>query len=378
MPRIFDFSRLRDGFHTSSHDAQATSISSPSFNILSSQNHPITVCIVYGVVSLLANFLQNYLREVYAYSHPIEMTLCQVILLLCFLLVLRYFKHSSFPISPLPMVKHVYPIVLCSVVKVCANHFAQPHLNISSFTVFRRLTTVFVLWFETFTTKTNLSVQKHICILSLVISAMVSETSELRWSPIGFLLTLVSDITTAGELVFTHRCLHQDPQQQISSLLWSTNLVSLPFLVLPWYFAEPYAIPSWDSRSLPDPVKRIQRPEWQSSQSGINTGQIAMDASIDLNFCVIFFVAVFAMLLVRVATVYCIHQTSSLTTSVIGNIKNLLSWVMQELLFPTNVVVEARVALAALFNALSFIGYIYLVQPKGSKSSRSSWFDAEF
>ncbi|CAN8076965.1 unnamed protein product [Agarophyton chilense] len=190
------------------------------------------------------------------------------------------------------------PCTLFFVANVTVGLSALSRVNIPMFSAFRRLTVLFVMAAEYVMLHRTHAPAVVISVVVLTFGAFVSALGDVTFTLVGYALVFLNNALTAAYLASIKRVmtdLHLDP----TSLLYYTNVLGFPIVLCIALFTG----------------------DTQSAIYRYHTDPNLRDSPAFLT--ALCFVAISAFC-VNLSTTICTHITSPLTTSVAGQVKNVL------------------------------------------------------
>jgi hypothetical protein len=269
-----------------------------------SQHQIVFVLFFFAGSSLGAVFVNKACLTHYRFSHPFIIMLGQAVSAVICMSVLSRFRPNILTIAPVKkedMSRLALPTALF-VANVSVGLSALTLVNIPMFSAFRRLTVLFVMLAEfVFLRRTHSRrVVASVCLLAA--GAFVSAVGDVTFSRLGYTLVFLNNILTATYLASIKRVM-RDLNLDPLSLLYYTALIA----ICPVAFI---CIVSGDLRAAVDAYS--SRPDLQSSIFFVPSLLLVAASA----FCV------------NLSTSLCTHATSPLTTSVVGQVKNVLQTVL--------------------------------------------------
>eukprot|EP00899_Mesostigma_viride_P027995 jgi/Mesvir1/8380/Mv12626-RA.1 len=209
--------------------------------------------------------------------------------------LLRRWKVLNFPDFDLQVAKKVFPLTLCWWIYVVSGLTALRYLNVPMFGVLRRSTTAFVLLGEVALFRKWPSLDSVGAVALMIVGAMVAGFTDLTFSLPGYLYVFLCAISTAAYLLLI-RLLKDKLQQSDAALLYYNNVVSLPMMV------------TYMALATDELHHVIEYPQLRS-----HSFQLFLLASCS------------QALLLNICIFRCTNMNSPLTTSVTGQLKDLLT-----------------------------------------------------
>lgn len=254
--------------------------------------------------SLGAIFVNKAILTHFQFAFPSTLMVLQALLTVVLLHVTSRLQPSTVTITAIKPSDYprILPSTLFFVFNVTVGLSALSRVNIPMFSAFRRLTVLFVMGAEYFMLHRTHSRSVVISVIVLTSGAFVSALGDVTFSLTGYVLVFLNNALTAAYLASIKsvmRDLNLDP----ISLLYHTNVVSFPLII-------GIALATRDLQSA--------YAFYANSEHLRNSNYFLPALS---------FVAMSAFC-VNLSTSICTHVTSPLTTSVAGQVKNVLQSVL--------------------------------------------------
>eukprot|EP00178_Gracilaria_changii_P019254 TRINITY_DN55940_c0_g1_i1.p1 TRINITY_DN55940_c0_g1~~TRINITY_DN55940_c0_g1_i1.p1 ORF type:complete len:391 (+),score=44.79 TRINITY_DN55940_c0_g1_i1:207-1379(+) len=259
------------------------------------------VLVFFAGSSLGAIFINKTCLTGYHFRYPLTLVLCQMVFAIAILSLLhvaglrklRQAQNDEFGILVLPTA-----LFTCNVVVGLS---ALSLVNIPMFSAFRRLTLLFVMVAEYVMLKKTHSRGIIHCVVVMTIGAFVSAVDDVSFSSVGYCLVLLNNVLTAGYLACIKRAM-RDTDFDALALLYYIAVLGLPFVATLVLTTGELAHVMAAFRTQPELLS------WGFGISIILTASGAF--------------------LVNFSTSLCTHVTSPLTTSVAGQVKNVVQTVL--------------------------------------------------
>jgi solute carrier family 35 len=258
----------------------------------------------FGGSSLGAIFANKACLTHYNFGFPFALMLFQVLATVTVITLLSVFLPQQFALSPVKRhhwTRLIAPSLLF-VANVSVGLSALSHVNIPMFSAFRRLTVLFVMMAEFVVLRQGHSrrVVGAVCVLAT--GSFISALGDVTFSSLGYALVFANNILTAVYLASIKRVM-SDLQIDPLSLNYYVSCAAL-FLV---------SILCAATGDLKDAFEAYHaRPDLHDSTLFVPS---------------LAFVA-FSSICVNLSTSLCTHVTSPLTTSVVGQVKNVVQTVL--------------------------------------------------
>lgn len=298
--------------------------------------------------SLGAIFVNKACLTHYKFDYPSTLMVLQAMLTIVLLHIASHVRPSLVTIVSIKSsdYRRLLPSTVFFVSNVTVGLSALSRVNIPMFSAFRRLTVLFVMGAEYWMLHKTHSRSVMMSILVLTSGAFVSALGDVTFTVNGYCLVFLNNILTAAYLASIKRVM-RDLNLDPTSLLYYTSMLAFPMVL-----------------TIALATNDLQDAYWHYFKEGeLRNSQFFLPA--------LSFVAISAFC-VNLSTSICTHVTSPLTTSVAGQVKNVLqsvlgffSWGYQPT--PLNVIG----LLVALGGQVAFAAFKYR-DSKGNRMSSSS------
>lgn len=254
--------------------------------------------------SLGAIFINKACLTHFGFSFPFSLLLLQV--LFSFTTITAASRLSPRRFSPVAVNRTDLPRLalptLLFVSNVSVGLLALTRVNIPMFSAFRRITVLFVMAAEYVVLRKTQSRRIVASVCTLAVGAFISALGDVTFSALGYCLVFANNILTATYLASIKKVM-SDLSMTPYSLLYYMSVLSLgPVFLLALFTGDlGSAIQAYHERPL------------------LNASPFFLPA--------LLFVAASA-LCVNLSTSVCTHVTSPLTTSVAGQLKNVLQTIL--------------------------------------------------
>jgi len=229
------------------------------------------------------------------------LTLCQVLLSLVFLFLLKTMEIISYPDF---QTKTAYKLLLLGASftsMVVTGLAAMIFVSIPMLTALRRLTTLIVIAVQFFMTGKRVSNEEFLAVLVMVLGAMVASVGDLTFHLWGYFLVFMNCCTTAWYLVTISKS-QQDTQLNSFGLMFYNNLFSIPILLVTTPLFELHILVNYD--------------HWKSTQ-----------------FLIALFISCTLAFVLNYLIFLCSIVNSPLTTSITGQLKAIVSTILGLFMF---------------------------------------------
>lgn len=298
--------------------------------------------------SLGAIFVNKACLTHYKFNYPSTLMVLQAMLTIVLLHIVSHVRPSLVTIVSIKSsdYRRLLPSTVFFVSNVTVGLSALSRVNIPMFSAFRRLTVLFVMGAEYWMLHKTHSRAVMMSILVLTSGAFVSALGDVTFTVKGYCLVFLNNVLTAAYLASIKRVM-RDLNLDPTSLLYYTSMLAFPMVL-----------------TIALATNDLQAAYWHYFNDGeLRNSQFFLPA--------LSFVAISAFC-VNLSTSICTHVTSPLTTSVAGQVKNVLqsilgffSWGYQPT--PLNVIG----LLVALGGQVAFAAFKYR-DSKGNRVSSAS------
>lgn len=250
--------------------------------------------------SLGAIFVNKACLTHYKFNFPSSLMVLQAALTVVLLSTVSRLRPSLVSITPIKSSdwRRILPSTLFFIANVTVGLSALSRVNIPMFSAFRRLTVLFVMGAEYIMLHKTHSKPVIVSVVVLTLGAFVSALGDVTFSATGYALVFMNNALTAAYLASIKRIMRELSLDPIS-LLYYSNIMGFPIILI-------IAIATGD----------VQQAiyTYYSNTNLRNSPYFLVALS---------FVAASAFC-VNLSTSLCTHVTSPLTTSVAGQVKNVL------------------------------------------------------
>jgi len=250
----------------------------------------------YAATSVLILLFNKVILSSYSFKYPLTMTLCHMLMGLFFLNLLRAAKMINYATFDVNLARKVVPVCMCFIANVVLGMVALRGTNIPMFATLRRLTVMMVVLCEVLILRKKQTRLVVGSVVIMILGSFIGGWGDLQFDLFGYCMVLLNNLVTALNLVFIKKTLLDTKlASDTFGVLYYNSLLSIPVLAfLALIFGEVSALPSF--------------PFW-----GDVYFQFSFIASAVMSF------------LMNYSTYWCTEVNSALTTSVTGQVKNVLS-----------------------------------------------------
>lgn len=254
--------------------------------------------------SLGAIFVNKACLTHFDFTYPSTLMVLQGLLTIVLLMLVSKLRPSLVSIVPIKSAdyRRMIPSSLFFISNVTIGLSALSRVNIPMFSAFRRLTVLFVMGAEYFMLHRTHSKPVVFSVVVLTAGAFVSALGDVTFSLTGYTLVFLNNALTAAYLASIKRVM-RDLNLDPISLLYYTSVISFPVIL----------------------VIALLTNDIQSAYLRYVTDQQLKDSVFFLPALACVAVSAFC---VNLSTSICTHVTSPLTTSVAGQVKNVLQSVL--------------------------------------------------
>jgi len=257
----------------------------------------------YGITSILLVMINKKILFTYKFGSPIVLLLMHLSFSLFFLEASRHLNLLLLREWETRIAMKMLPLSLTFVLNILCSFYALRFTSVPIFTTLRRMTTMFVLltqWKVLGMTPTRTVVY---CVILMMLGAILAGLGDLGFDPLGYMFVFLNNTLTAGYLVAMKYYFGSLKLQAVEVLRYNCML-SIPLIfMLTIANGQLFAV--------------------------LNSLQ-----AMSFDFLSIFLTSGFLAFAVNFSTYWCTHVNNPLTTSVTGQLKNILTTVLGMMLFP--------------------------------------------
>lgn len=261
----------------------------------------LAVILFFAVSSLSAIFINKSCLSGYGFNFPFTLLMGQMIFSLLTLSLMDLLGPARLPVLTRSQQLRVLLPTLLFIANVVVGLSALSLVNIPMFSAFRRLTLLFVMAAEYIMLNKRYSRSLIAAVVTMTVGAFVSALDDGTFSGLGYALVFINNVLTAAYLASIKRVMVEIDMSPLV-LLYYTALLGLPFIAI--------LLPA--SGELRNVIEAFStRPDLWSFGFGVSVLLMAASA-----------------FLVNFSTSLCTDITTPLTTSVAGQVKNVLQTVL--------------------------------------------------
>ncbi len=244
-------------------------------------------------MSISITFFNKAVLSSYDFNFSNIMTLGQMVFSLVFLVGLKSVRQISYPDWSNATALQALPLAVCFMLMVLSGLAALRLLNVPMFSALRRFTTLITMLSERMLQGTRHSTGTVASMFLMVLGAVIAGIFDLTFDFTGYVLVAINCFVTAGYLIYINRVTEQTKINSYG-LMFYCNTLSLPLVIA----------------------------------VAVVTGEAAAVRSypflFDLGFIVCFLMQSVQAFLLNYTIFLCTSLNSALTTSVTGQMKNIL------------------------------------------------------
>jgi len=250
----------------------------------------------YALTSVLILLFNKVILTTYSFKFPFAMALSHMLVGLFLLHLLKSFKVINYSAFDPVLARKALPVSLCFIANVVLGMVALRGTNIPMFATLRRLTVMMVVLCEVIVLRKKQTGLTVTSVLIMVLGSFIGGWGDLQFDLYGYCMVLLNNLVTALNLVFIKKTLSDTKlAADTFGVLYYNSLISIPFLlVLSALSGELGALSTY--------------PHWHNP-----------------SFQVSFLISALMSFLMNYSTYWCTEVNSALTTSVTGQVKNVLS-----------------------------------------------------
>jgi hypothetical protein len=269
-----------------------------------SRRQIVLVLLFFAGSSLGAVFVNKACLTHYRFSHPFVIMLGQAVSAVLCMGAMARARPKTIIIAPVKAedLPRLFLPTALFVANVSVGLSALTLVNIPMFSAFRRLTVLFVMLAEYVFLRRTHSRKVVAAVVLLAAGAFVSALGDVTFSRLGYSLVFLNNILTASYLASIKRVMRDLGLDPLSLLYYTALIAICPVAVL--------CVVTGDLQAAVEAFR--SRPELHSSVFFVPSLLVVAASAFCVNF----------------STSLCTHATSPLTTSVVGQVKNVLQTVL--------------------------------------------------
>lgn len=254
----------------------------------------LAAILFYAFTSIAITFFNKAVFAVYSFNFSNVLTLGQMLFALAGVNFLKNYGYVTFPDFDRATLKACLPLGLSYVLMVVSGLWAMVFLNIPMFSALRRFTTLVVLILETRMLGKKESRDVWAAIIVMVAGAALAGLTDPMFSFPGYFWVGVNCFVTAAYLIYVVR-IKRATGLETFGLIFYNNLIALPLQFLICIF------------------------------SGEASGAMEYAGFGNFGFLFCFFMSSVLALLLNYSIFLCTTVCSPLTTSITGQVKNVVT-----------------------------------------------------
>ena len=261
------------------------------------QSHSALLSAVsYALSSVCILIFNKIVLSSYKFNFPVIMTLFHMVVCVVLLALFRHLHLLHYANFDSALALRALPLSLCFVGNIVVGMIALKATSIPMFATLRRLTVLMVVVHEYLLLKKKPTVIVVVAVLIMVFGSLIGGWGDLQFDLVGYTMVMMNNVITALYLVRVKTALSgTNLINDTFGLMYYNSLLSLPFLVV--------------LAALNGEWARIADfPHLTSSMFQLAFGTSAV-MSFVLNYSIF----------------WCTQANSALTTSVTGQVKNVMS-----------------------------------------------------
>jgi len=295
------------------------------------------IAVSYGVISISITFFNKAVFAVYNFEGSNTLTFGQILFALIFLDLMKRKKLLDYEDFNVETAKTLLPLALSFCGMAATGLAALKYVNIPMFSALRRLTTFVVIAGQYLVLKKNVSQEEIWSVIVMVIGAMIAGWGDITFDLYGYLMTAINCLVTAAYLVL----IAQKSQQtglQTFGLMYYNNILSIPFMAIFTVATD------WDFL-------------------------VSYDQWLNIGFQMCFFMSLALAFLLNYCVFLCSIMNSPLTTSITGQLKNILSTVFGLFMFG-GVVMTPSLTVGLTMSTVAGCWYGYIKYAEKAEQTR--------
>eukprot|EP01089_Gocevia_fonbrunei_P023472 TRINITY_DN993_c0_g1_i1.p1 TRINITY_DN993_c0_g1~~TRINITY_DN993_c0_g1_i1.p1 ORF type:complete len:325 (-),score=30.16 TRINITY_DN993_c0_g1_i1:46-1020(-) len=262
-------------------------------NNLNTATYGFTVAVLYGVISIAITFFNKAVLSVYDFPFSNTLTLGQMLFSLLFLVLAKKLRLIDYPDFSLETAKKLYSLALYFFAMVVTGLAAMRFMNVPMYSAVRRLTTLIVMWGEFYLLGKVTAYDESLSVYGMILGAIVAGIGDLTFNFIGYTLCILNCFVTAIYLIYIAKKKNETDLNTFG-LMFYNNLFGIPLVALVVAGLELDGI--------------LSSPLW-----------------FDTGFLICFLTSSVQAFLLNYFIFLCSTVNSPLTTSVTGQIKNVVT-----------------------------------------------------
>ena len=232
----------------------------------------------------------------YRFNYPVLMTLFHMVVCIFVLSALRKGNLLAYASFDWALARRAIPLSFCFVANIVVGMIALRNTDIPMFATLRRLTVMFVIFNEYFLLAKKPTPIILTAVLVMIVGSLIGGWGDLHFDPLGYFFVILNNGITSLYLVYMKRTFNETKLQHDQfGVMYYNSLLAIPPLILIALFNGEA------SRVVHFPY--LGSPGFQLS----------------------FAISALMSFLMNYSIFWCTQVNSALTTSVTGQVKNVLS-----------------------------------------------------
>jgi len=281
------------------------------------------VAFTYGVISISITFFNKAVLSVYSFNYSNTLTLGQMITAIVFLWALKRARLIHFADFNVATAKAALPLALWFSGMVITGLWSLGYVNVPIYNTLRRMTTLIVIVAEFVSFKKLVPLDEGFSVVLMVAGAFVAGYGDLTFNFVGYSLTILNCLVTAGYLV-TIKLTKQRTGCGEFEMMFYNNIESIPIVLL--------IVLLFEARDV-----------------------LQYEYLFDFGFIMCFLMSSVLAFLLNWFIFLCSTVNSPLTTSVTGQIKAIVSTIIGLFIFG-DVIITSMLIIGLL---ISTVGSVY-------------------
>mmetsp|Transcript_50079 Transcript_50079/g.128902 ORF Transcript_50079/g.128902 Transcript_50079/m.128902 type:complete len:336 (-) Transcript_50079:33-1040(-) len=250
--------------------------------------------VLYGVVSISITFFNKAVLSAYDYPYSNVLTLGQMVCAVIFLVLFKNFKLIDYPSFNTQTAKKAAPLAIAFIAMVVTGLASLGKLSVPMYTALRRSTTLVVMVLEYFMLKKVSSKATWATVALMNVGAAVAAAGDFEFNLEGYVIVFLNGFATAAYLVAVKKVQTATNLRSFGLMLYN-NLLSIPFMLL------------------------------IVMATGEHEGAFEWKHWADMGFVFCFVMSAAQAFLLNYAIFFCTEVNSALTTSITGQMKNIIT-----------------------------------------------------
>lgn len=232
----------------------------------------------------------------YRFNYPVLMTLFHMVVCVFVLSALRKGNLLSYSSFDWQLARRAIPLSFCFVANIVLGMMALRNTDIPMFATLRRLTVMFVICNEYFLLSKKPTLLIVMAVLVMIVGSLIGGWGDLHFDPLGYLFVILNNGMTALYLVWMKRTFNETKLQhdQFGVMYYNSLLAIPPLILIALLNGEAFRVIHFPYLSSP-------------------------------GFQLSFAISALMSFLMNYSIFWCTSVNSALTTSVTGQVKNVLS-----------------------------------------------------